>query len=261
MNLEYTLKYSFHWTGGLDWERKLEVVKILLLNFVPNTSCKYIAYTDGRIYSIRANRFLEASLNNGGYCETYLNYTNRKGTRLWHRIIAHTFIPNTENKPQINHIDANKENNRVENLEWATPQENMNHVAKNRLNPRSTWVCLLNEERDIIRIFETISIAGRELKTKHHDVIHSCNGNIDKTKGFRLRYYDENEETYIKTRFDKVGHQKRKSYRRKVYCNETSQAFVSHREAGRVLNISAPRIAKFLRNEINDVDGFTFKEL
>ena len=48
-----------------------------------------------------------------------------------HRAVGFTFIPNPENKPFINHIDCNKLNNNIENLEWCTPSENMIHAVEN----------------------------------------------------------------------------------------------------------------------------------
>ena len=73
-----------------------------------------------------------------GYLKTTL-FKNGKGkTREIQRIVAETFIPNPENKPCVNHIDGNKHNNRVENLEWVTSQENTLHavnILKKTLKP------------------------------------------------------------------------------------------------------------------------------
>lgn len=80
-----------------------------------------IKFTHGRIIKVRSQ--------NSGYNVLRLCKNGKKPAFTVHRIVAETFIPNPENKPYTNHKDGNKQNNRVSNLEWVTPSENMRHAV------------------------------------------------------------------------------------------------------------------------------------
>lgn len=74
-------------------------------------------------------------INNKGYVKgvIYKSSVKKRINRTIHRVVAETFIPNPENKPQVNHIDCDKTNNKKSNLEWNTQEENMRHAKDNGL--------------------------------------------------------------------------------------------------------------------------------
>lgn len=84
-------------------------------------------YQVSNLGNIRSNinkpKILIPQISNAGYFRIII----RNKHYSVHRLVAQTFIPNPENKPQVNHIDGNKLNNNVNNLEWATASENQKH--------------------------------------------------------------------------------------------------------------------------------------
>lgn len=66
--------------------------------------------------------------NSNGYLRCGMNIDGKTRSYLTHRLVAKAFIPNPENKPYVNHIDGNKHNNKVDNLEWCTRSENEKHA-------------------------------------------------------------------------------------------------------------------------------------
>ena len=96
---------------------------------------KYLIDTDGNIYNKRTNKKLKISDNGRGYKKISL-YTEEGKTvnKYIHRLVAETFIDNPNNLPEVNHIDENKANNSVDNLEWCDRKYNNNYGSKPRQN-------------------------------------------------------------------------------------------------------------------------------
>ena len=92
----------------------------------------------GNVRNVRRNTLLKLSKNNYGYIQVSL-YKNgiRTGLKV-HRLVAEAFLPNPDNLPQVNHLDEDKTNNRVENLEWCTAKYNntYGHRTENAINTR-----------------------------------------------------------------------------------------------------------------------------
>ena len=78
----------------------------------------------GNIFNVKTQRILKPS-NINGYRRVHIS---KNKTMYIHRLVAETFIPNPENKPFVNHIDGNRQNNMVKNLEWCTQKENVHHA-------------------------------------------------------------------------------------------------------------------------------------
>ena len=112
-----------------------------------------------------------------------------------HRLVALSFIPNLENKPQINHINCVKTDNRMENLEWCTNGENQKHAFKNGLQrsnggvPKRKVRCIETGE-----IFSTVTNAGKSISTNKNcgpGIIRVCKGIGITAFGYHWEYIND----------------------------------------------------------------------
>lgn len=127
----------------------------------------------GEIKNITTGRILKQQTNDRGYKVVRVTINRKKYTFKPHREVAKAFIPNPENKPQVNHINGNKNDNRVANLEWCTNQENADHAIKSGLwenvfeasrrtnEKRKKKVLARNIETGEEIIFESVAAAER----------------------------------------------------------------------------------------------------
>ena len=92
----------------------------------------------GRVRNDNTKTIRKLSKNSYGYLRTNITIRNvgHKEIKV-HRAVAELFIPNPLNLPQVNHKDGNKENNYIDNLEWVTCKENVNHAIANNLRPQN----------------------------------------------------------------------------------------------------------------------------
>lgn len=135
-------------------ELKNEIWKPFIYKGIPTTTevsnLGRIRRTTGTPVSI--------SITHDGYVRTSVSHNSRL-----HRLVALTFIPNPENKETVNHIDGNKANNKVSNLEWATRKENMNHAVLNDQWTNKRNLCLYNIETKEKLYFKSVERAAKYL--------------------------------------------------------------------------------------------------
>lgn len=149
---------------------------------------------NGKGYWFRDGRILIPVKSKKGY----LNVWCRKKIFKVHRLVANAFIPNPQNLPQVNHIDGNKTNNSVTNLEWVTNLDNMRHsckvlgrkykTGKNHHNSRPV---LQLKNGIIIGEFDNLNEAGRVTGTNHSCISMCCCGKLKKSNGYQWKYKEE----------------------------------------------------------------------
>lgn len=142
----------------------------------------------GSVYNLKKGTFLSSSVVRRGYLRVSLRINKKPIGFFVHRLVAITYIPNPENKPQVNHIDGVKTNNCVSNLEWVTNQENLEHAIRTGL--RYSVDIDLDTVHKICKMLE-----DRVLSNK--DIAKYFNLYVSVIRGIREgRYYREISEKY-----------------------------------------------------------------
>ena len=154
---------------------------------VPNTIKPYWVSNLGRFKNSSGIILVNSKLSPSGYNVVGID----SSVYRLHRIVALTFIENPENKEQVNHIDGNKTNNAVSNLEWVTNQENQIHKIKTGLgNNYTRKIGQYDLENNLIKEFKSIVSAAKELNI-HKSNIRGILINSRKTAGgFIFKYLD-----------------------------------------------------------------------
>lgn len=94
----------------------------------------YLIYPDGRVYSKKIKRFMKLQNHQKGYKQIMIRNEKELKTPKIHRLVAEHYIPNPHNYPQVDHINRDKTDNRVENLRWVSQIGNLLNTSKRKCN-------------------------------------------------------------------------------------------------------------------------------
>lgn len=132
----------------------------------------YQVSNEGKVFSVKSNILLNPYIVNNGYCIVTLCKDKRKYRRSVHRLVAQSFMPNPENKPEINHKDGDKTNNCVKNLEWVTREENEKHAWANGL--KRLVGCKKVLDKDTGFVYPSVGEAARQTGKFAISISRSC---------------------------------------------------------------------------------------
>lgn len=169
----------------------------------------YAVSEDGDVFSLNYNhtgtvKKLKTSSTNCGYKIVCIRKNKRPYWKLVHRLVAQAFIPNLENKSDINHKNGIKTDNRVENLEWVSKSENMLHAyhvlciepflknKKGKLCPTSKIILQIKDDKIIAEFYGTAE-AQRITGINSGQIWKCCCGKQKESCGYEWKYKDKND--------------------------------------------------------------------
>ena len=141
----------------------------------------YEVSDEGNVRNKITGRILKAGKNNIGYVQVKLCKDGIGKSYRIHRLVAKAFIPNPDNKPEVDHIDENKLNNSVDNLRWVNHQENIDHSKSKAVNQYSL-------DGIYIATYKSASEAERQTGIRNGNVVQCCKGKLKTSGGFIWKY-------------------------------------------------------------------------
>ena len=201
----------------------------------------YSVSTEGEVRKDTTNYILSQSSQQDYKFVTLLINGQQKRMRV-HRMVAMTFIENPDNKPYVNHINGIRYDNNVENLEWVTQSENIQHAVKTGLmqNGRKKAVIQYNLNGDRMATFESASEAARQTGGSQSKITMCCKRQRETANDYQWRYYDDIQDVQKVEKKFITG-------KKVAKCDEEGnilEIFPSFKEAARAVNGTSSAISR-----------------
>jgi len=149
----------------------------------------YEVSNDGKVRNTKTKKLLKPYVNKGGYFAVGLSKDGKIFQRLINRLVAEAFIPNLENKPQVNHKNGDKINNHVDNLEWVTAYENKKHAIENGLCSNSMRkVAQYTLDGKFVAEYRSLSEAAFSVGGHQSGITNVCQGKRKTCSGYLWKY-------------------------------------------------------------------------
>lgn len=149
-----------------------------------NELAPYFVTKQGDVIQEVKNKKLTQFIDKYGYRGVNLKLKGEWKRYLVHRLVAKVYIPNPDNKPQVNHKDGDKTNNHVDNLEWCTNQENRNHAVLNLLHKHQKYS--LKKDNVFLGNFNSSKEIAERFNLDQSAICKVANGRYKHTKGYMI---------------------------------------------------------------------------
>ena len=201
----------------------------------------YSVSTEGEVRKDTTNYILSQS-SQQDYKFVGLIINGKQKRMRVHRMVALTFIDNPDNKPYVNHINGNRSDNNVENLEWVTPSENTQHAVDTGLfkSGRTRAVIQYNLNGEQMATFESATEAARQTGGSQSKITMCCRRQRDSANDYQWRYYADIQDVQkIEKKFI--------TGKKVAQCDEEGnilKIYPSFREAARAVNGTSSAISR-----------------